>query len=123
MERMGLSKDTESEKLLGCSYEDFLIHLDDNDRGFEYGMEGVVLHIDHIRPMSNFNVGCRIELLKCCNWNNLQLLTEAENKGKGAKFTPAQSEAYDKSTGGMAIAELEKGWRSSGVCVCELCVV
>jgi hypothetical protein len=122
MERMGLSKDTESAKLLGCSYEDFVIHLDDNDRGFEYGMEGVVLHIDHIRPMSNFNIGCRIELLKCCNWNNMQLLTEAENLEKGASFTPAQSEAYDKSTGGMAIAALEKGWRSSEVCNCELCV-
>ncbi|KAJ1464346.1 hypothetical protein T484DRAFT_1869715 [Baffinella frigidus] len=46
-------------------------------------MPGVVLHIDHIRPLSSFNVGCKVELLKGANFNNLQLLTAEENGRKG----------------------------------------
>jgi hypothetical protein len=122
METMGLTKDTESEKLLGCSYEELIIHLNTNDRGLIYNMDGPVLHIDHIRPISNFNIGCRLELLEACNWNNLQLLLGTENVQKGASFTLEQSELYYKSVGGMAIVELRKVWRVSEMCTCENCV-
>ena len=108
--------------MTGCTYEELVVHLNTNDRGFVYGDPDTVLHIDHIRPKANFNLLCRVEQFKCANWNNLQLLPGSENIVKRDSFTAAESEAYDKSVGGMAIMELEKGWRASGVCTCELCV-
>ena len=118
----GLINDIEYETRLGCTSEFCGDHLENNDQDLWLGMPGVEVHIDHIRPMKSFAKGCRIELLKCCNWNNLQLLTGPQNSRKGASFTAAESAAYDKSVGGMAIAELAKKWRAEGVCSCELCV-
>jgi hypothetical protein len=122
LKTLGLSKNTKTEKMVGCTYEELLVHLNSNSRGLVYGMPGVVLHIDHIRPLASFKLGCRLELLKGSNWNNLQLLTAEENMRKSYRFTPADAEAYALSVGGKAIAELEKSWRLAGVCGCEMCV-
>ncbi|KAJ1465829.1 hypothetical protein T484DRAFT_1863334 [Baffinella frigidus] len=124
MKNMGTGKVSLSEKVVGCSYEVLVAHLNDNDRGFVYGKSGgVVLHIDHIRPMASFkNLKCRIEVLKCMNFNNLQLLPGPENQRKNDSFTPDEEAAYAISKAGLAIAELKKGWRADGVCKCELCM-
>jgi hypothetical protein len=122
LEMNGLTKNFRSAEVLGCDPEELLLHLNNNNRGLVYGMPGVVLHIDHIRPLASFNLLCRLDLLKVCNWNNLQLLTAEENGRKSDRFTPADAEAYALSVGGKAIAELEKGWRLAGVCGCEMCV-
>ncbi|KAJ1464231.1 hypothetical protein T484DRAFT_1758255, partial [Baffinella frigidus] len=111
---LGLGKNTKTGKMVGCTCKELRVHLNSNSRGLVYGMPGVVLHIDHIRPLSSFKLGCRLELLKGANWNNLQLLTAEENGRKSDRFTPADAEAYALSVGGKAIAELEKGWRLAG---------
>jgi hypothetical protein len=118
LNNMGLSKECASQVLLGCSYEELVIHLNNNSRGFIYGDETMDFHIDHIRPLASFNKRCRIELLKSCNWNNLQLLPGPENLGKGGKFPPSDAAAYAASDGGIAIAVLEVKWRGSKVCGC-----
>ena len=82
MDTRGLTKDTEHEKWLGCTYEQLIVHLNKNGRGLVHGMPGVALHIDHIRPLSDFNLVCREELFEACNWSNLQLSHAAENTSK-----------------------------------------
>jgi hypothetical protein len=123
MKKHGMGKVSLNEGVVGCLYEQLIAHLNDNDRGFVYGKGDVVFHIDHIRPMASFkNLKCHVEVLKCMNFNNLQLLPGSENSRKGGKFTSDQAAAYATSKGGMAIAELEKGWRADpGVCKCSEC--
>jgi hypothetical protein len=123
LNKLGISKDKGSQEMLGCTYEELVIHLNNNTRGFIYGDKTMDFHIDHIRPIASFNKRCRIELLKGCNWNNLQLLPGPENQGKGGRFPPKAAAAYAVSTGGMAIAVLEIGWRQSGECKCVECKV
>jgi hypothetical protein len=117
---MGLTKNTRSVAILGCIYEELMVHLHKNDRGLTLG-PGV--SIDHIRPIASFKLlGCRVELLKAANFNNLQLLSVQDNSKKKDSFTSADAAAYAISAGGLAIAELEKGWRLAGVCQCVVCV-
>lgn len=123
LDTMGLTKNSYSKDVVGCTFEEVMAHLNNNDRGLVYrGDSAVVLHIDHIRPLASFNLGCRVELLKAANFNNLQLLPGSENISKKDRFTPLDAAAYADSVGGKAIAELEKGWRAAGVCDCEECV-
>ncbi|KAJ1463606.1 hypothetical protein T484DRAFT_1758704, partial [Baffinella frigidus] len=120
MNKMGMGKVSLSEDLVGCSFEELLAHLNDNVRGFVFGelAGGVKLHVDHIRPMFSFKnlKSCQMEVHKCMDFNNLQLLPGPENSSKRDSFTSAEEAAYALSKGGMAIAELEKGWRADGVC-------
>jgi hypothetical protein len=123
VKKHGMGKVSLSGKVMGCSCEQLIAHLNDNDRGFVYEQSVGVFHIDHIRPMASFkNLKCHVEVLKCMNFNNLQLLPGPENKSKNDSFTPDQAAAYAISKGGLAIAELEKGWRAEpGVCKCSEC--
>ncbi|KAJ1468290.1 hypothetical protein T484DRAFT_1755268 [Baffinella frigidus] len=124
LKKMGVGKISPSEEMLGCTYEQLIAHLNDNDRGLVYGDLNMVLHIDHIRPMASFkDIGCRVGMHECANFNNLQLLPGSENLRKGASFTPAEEAAYALTKGYRAIAELRKVWRAAGVCSCELCEV
>jgi len=43
-------------------------------------------HIDHIKPLSSFNLECRNEFLIAVSWKNLQILTARENLVKGGKI-------------------------------------
>ena len=40
------------------------------------------IHIDHIKPVSRFNLDDHDEFLKCCHYTNMQPLTKAEHKKK-----------------------------------------
>ena len=43
-------------------------------------------HIDHIIPISSFNLKNREEFLQACNWLNLQPLWAEENLRKGNRL-------------------------------------
>ncbi|KAJ1464702.1 hypothetical protein T484DRAFT_1757903 [Baffinella frigidus] len=127
MARAGIVKDTDSEQLLGCSYDDFMVHLNNNDRGLTFfqsdeEIEDEEIELDHIRPFKSFkNLECRLQMLQVCNWNNYQLLTASDNNSKSGRFNAQDAAAYATSPGGIAIAALVVGWRAAGVCDCETC--
>jgi len=73
---------------LGCSIEFLKKHLEDQfTEGMSwsnYGRYG--WHIDHIIPLDSFDLTNREELLKACNYTNLQPLWAGDNLRKGSKM-------------------------------------
>lgn len=74
-------------KDLGCSVAEFKDYLEsmfkDGMSWDNYGRGG--WHIDHIRPLSSFDLTNREEVVIACHYTNMQPLWAAENIRKGAK--------------------------------------
>jgi hypothetical protein len=71
---------------LGCDLDHLVKHL---ERQFKPGMTwnnyGKKWHIDHIRPLSSFDLTDREQLLEACNYKNLQPLWAKDNLVKQDK--------------------------------------
>jgi len=70
---------------LGCTVQEFVVHL---EKQFQPGMiwknQGK-WHIDHIIPLSSFDLTDREQLLEACHYTNLQPLWAIDNIKKGNK--------------------------------------
>lgn len=70
---------------LGCSLEELKIYLESKFVvGMIWGNHGK-WHIDHIVPLSSFDLTDREQLLKACHYTNLQPLWAFDNLSKGSK--------------------------------------
>lgn len=70
---------------LGCSIEDCRVHLENKfQSGMSWNNYGQ-WHIDHIVPLSKFNLAISEELKQACHYTNLQPLWSEDNLSKGAK--------------------------------------
>ncbi len=69
---------------LGCSIEKFKEYIESQWQGNmswdNYGLHG--WHIDHIKPLSKFNLSDPKELKVACHYNNLQPLWAKDNLAK-----------------------------------------
>lgn len=72
----GYTKDSKTNDILGCSYEELLEHLNDNEYGFIYGDDN--LDIDHIIPLSRAT--SEEEIIELNHYSNLQLLPADYNR-------------------------------------------
>jgi len=89
--RRGLAKKTlPTSVLIGCSWEFLKIHLEKQFKPHMSWANYGKWHIDHQKPMASFNLFKQKELLKCCNFSNLQPLWASENLSKGAKLIDIQ---------------------------------
>ena len=72
---------------LGCTITELVINLEKQfkpDMTWEnYG----IWHIDHIRPLSSFDLTNRDHLLQACHFTNLQPLWGIENMAKGNRIS------------------------------------
>jgi hypothetical protein len=78
--------------LLGCSIKELRLHL---EKQFKHGMTwknyGVFgWHIDHILPVSSFDLTKELEQKKCFHYSNLQPLWMLENIKKSNKLPTPQ---------------------------------
>jgi hypothetical protein len=107
MKANGGFKTSNTERLVGCSWAELVIHLNNNTRGLMVGQDDI--DIDHIRPMSSFKAfNDPVEQRCCMNWNNLQLMHKDENRKEKRAYYNADE--YARSDAGKAVAELCVGW-------------
>lgn len=70
---------------LGCSIDEFRSYLEakfQSGMGWEnHGLHG--WHLDHIRPLSSFNLTDRAQFMQACHYSNLQPLWAKDNFRKG----------------------------------------
>ena len=73
----GYTKRSKTSDILGCSFEEFVAHLNNNEYGFIYGDND--LDLDHIIPISSATT--EEELIKLNHYTNFQLLPSDYNRG------------------------------------------
>ncbi len=73
-------------KNLGCDISELLAHLESKfTNGMNWDNYGK-WHIDHIKPLSSFDLTNQEELIEACHYSNLQPLWGADNIRKHAKL-------------------------------------
>lgn len=82
----GYSKTGSAVTLLGCSVKELKQHI---EKKFDHGMTWANWgrdgwHIDHIRPLSSFDLTNSKQLAEACHYSNLQPLWARKNEAKGA---------------------------------------
>lgn len=71
-------------KDLGCTVKELMKYLESKfTNGMNWENRGL-WHIDHIEPLSSFDLSDRKQLLKACHYTNLQPLWAIENLKKGS---------------------------------------
>ena len=58
--------------------------------------QGSFWHIDHVVPVSRFNLETEEDVIKCFNWKNLTPLTAKENLTKSSNIIPLQIQEHVK---------------------------
>jgi hypothetical protein len=81
------TKNGSAVKDLGCSVEEFKSYLESKFQpGMTWDNHGIYgWHIDHIKPLSSFDLSDRKQMLEACHYTNLQPLWAQDNLSKGDK--------------------------------------
>jgi hypothetical protein len=90
------NKDKHSIEYLGCSSDDYfkwILNYKDNCNLDNHGKEW---HIDHVIPLSKFDLNNPQEQLIAFNWRNTMPLSSSENLTKNNKILPEQINAHYK---------------------------
>jgi len=89
-----LKKTKSSIKYLGCDINIFISHM---EKKLTEGMTWDNIHIDHIKPVSRFNLDIEEEFNKCCHYTNLQPLLAKDNLNKHNKWTDENDKYWNEN--------------------------
>ena len=88
----GFKKGYKTEEMLGCSFDELLVHLQDQFKdGMNWENKGE-WDIDHIIPLNSAD--SISELYALAHYKNLQPLWNSDNIKKGDHFNPKDKDAY-----------------------------
>jgi hypothetical protein len=90
------NKTKHTHEYLGCKPPEYLKWLLSNTNNFTLENHGKVWHIDHVIPLSKFNVENDEECLIAFNWRNTMPLLAKENMSKNNKILKPQIEQHLK---------------------------
>lgn len=89
--RKGGSKPYNGLELIGCSIDHLMAHISSQFKsGMTWDNHGKEWHLDHIHPLSKFDVLDMNQAKLAWNWQNLRPLWKKENLEKSAKITVPQ---------------------------------
>ena len=83
-------KSKSSIEYLGCSTDDYLTWIMNYNIHYTLDNYGKVWHIDHVIPISKFDLDNLDEQLVAFNWRNTMPLSRTENLKKNNKILPVQ---------------------------------
>ena len=97
--RMALKnkKDKHTCEYLGCSHAEYTNWISYNNNGFTLDNHGDVWHIDHVIPLSKFNLEKKEDIEVAFNWRNTMALSAKENLAKNNKILIQQIEQHYKT--------------------------
>lgn len=82
------TKDETTLKLVGCTLEHLIGHLESQFREGQCWDNYGQWHIDHIRPCASFDLSDPLQRKECFHWSNLQPLWGDENLAKRDQWDP-----------------------------------
>ena len=88
------NKTKHSVEYLGCSSSDYFKWIFNYNNSYNLENHGKEWHIDHIIPLSSFNLESEEEQLIAFNWRNTMPLSVKENLSKNNKIIISQVEAH-----------------------------
>jgi hypothetical protein len=104
------NKTKSSIEYLGCDVDYFKDYIqkkmDIYNQTEEVKMDFTNIHIDHIKPVSVFNLDDEEDFLDCCNYTNLQPLLINDNLNKSNKWTDENEEYWNNNIKGKEHLEL-----------------
>jgi hypothetical protein len=81
---------------LGCNSTEYLKWMLDNNNNYTLDNQGIEWHIDHVIPLSHFDLDNEEEQLIAFNWRNTMPLSAKENLSKNNKIIQTQIEQHYK---------------------------
>jgi hypothetical protein len=91
------NKNKHTVEYLGCNIPEYLNWLLKNDSGYTLENRGSEWHIDHVIPLSRFNLETEEQQLIAFNWRNTMPLSCRENLKKNNKIIQSQVEQHYKN--------------------------
>lgn len=91
------NKTKHSIEYLGCSSDDYFKWIFNYNSEYNLDNHGKLWHIDHVIPLSKFDLDNVNEQMLAFNWRNTMPLSSSENLSKNNKILPEQiTEHYNK---------------------------
>lgn len=90
------NKNKRTMEYLGCSREEYMKWLMTNDNNYTLENHGKEWHIDHVIPLSTFDIRNEEQQLIAFNWRNTMPLSCKENLRKNNKIIKTQLEQHYK---------------------------
>lgn len=90
------NKTKHSIEYLGCSSDDYFKWIFNYDNNYRLDNHGKIWHIDHVIPLSKFNLDDENQQLIAFNWRNTMPLSSSENLSKNNKILQSQVEYHYK---------------------------
>jgi hypothetical protein len=91
-----LTKNKGTNEYLGCSRDEYIKWINTNKKGFTLDNYGKEWHIDHVIPLSKFDMKNKEEIELAFNWRNTMPLAAKENLAKNNKILlPQIKEHYE----------------------------
>jgi hypothetical protein len=93
LKQFNVTKKNKTVELIGCSKEFFMEHLEKRFKnGMAWNNHGKIWHIDHIYPLSRFDLTDPEQQKRAFHYSNCQPLYVTENIVKGDKIIPHQAQ-------------------------------
>lgn len=82
----GLKMPASASKLIGCDWDTLRKHIESQFTGAMTWANYGKWHVDHVTPISSFDLTDPEQVARCFSWRNMQPLWAFDNLSKGAKL-------------------------------------